>query len=804
MTFKNDFDRRRYIKESGLQRVFYNLRPEQQFLIDRFGGLQNQSDFSKYPLKIFFLDIETYSPNEFPIAIKAAHTINLITIYDSIKEQYHTFGLKNDYTPKLKNVTYYKCKSEAEMLNTFLKYWEDDYPDVVSGWNSEGFDIPYIINRIRNVLGEEAVNRLSPVGKLYYREDVRQQFGKSQGRWHIRGISCVDYMEAYKTFSRAPRESYKLDYIAGVELGKGKTAFNATNLAKLSQQDWTTFVDYNIQDVTLLVELEVKLLFLQIMRMIAYKGFCSLEQSMGKIAVVTGAIAQQARTHDKIFPTFVKEKQGSYGGGFVKEVDSGLREGIVTFDANSLYPNTLISLNLSLETKLGKILNIDKEAKEVEIRLENGKTHILSTDKFHDFIKQHKVAVSRAKIMYSQKEQGVIPEYVDGLYDERVAVKKELSILEQTNRNLKMNSKEYKTNKFKMEQLDIMQYTIKILLNSIYGVFGNAHSPFYDIDHAASITNTGQAVIKAANRITEDYIKKTYNTTENSYVYSDTDSTHISLKPLLDTLGTTLLDENNQINPIVYEKAQELQDVINNSITKWALDSLNSLDPRFYFKREAICDVGIYQSKKHYILHMRDKGESDPVPCDYIKYVGVEVVKSSMSEEVKNLIKRVVESIVYSKDRKATTDVYREAYNEFKTLPIDALAFRTSISDYNKSAKKADGFTIGKNTPIHAKAAIYYNLLLKEFNIDTVYDPVTSGQKIKWFYTKTNNKYNIKCIAFTNQYPIEFEGVIEPDYEMMFEKLVEPAIKRFYECIDWRMVSMRNEHTCDLLDLFGI
>jgi len=804
LSFKNEWDRRRYVKDSGVQRIFYNLRPEQQFLIERFGGLQNDPGFSQYPLRVFFLDIETFSPYSFPVPAQAQHPINLITIFDTLEKKYHTFGLKEDFTPTEPNQTYYKCKSESEMLEKFLRYWENNYPDIVSGWNSEGFDIPYIINRITNVLGENEAKRLSPVGSLYYREDVRKAFGKDLGRWHIHGISCIDYMEAYKTFSRGEQESYSLNYIAHVELKEGKVAYNATNLAQLSEQDWNKFVIYNIQDVSLLIKLEDKLRYLKILRMIGYKGFTTFESSMGKISVVTGAIAQQALENGKIFPTFVKDQMNKYGGGFVKEIEPGLHENIITFDANSLYPNTLISLNLSLETKLGKVVNVDKQKNEVEVRLENGKTHLLTPEQFQQFTEKHKIAISRARILYSQKEKGVIPQYVDNLYAERVEVKTQMSALEQTNLKLRKNSKEYKANARQIEQLDTMQYTIKILLNSIYGVFGNMHSPFYDIDHAASITNTGQSVIKAANKIANEFVTKKYGCTEDVAVYNDTDSTHISLKPLLDKLGEPFLNSDGEINPLVYEKANELNDVINKGIDDWARSSLNSVDPRFYFKREAICAVGVYQPKKHYILHVRDKGESDPIPCDYIKYVGVEVVKSTMSENVKRLIKNVVESIIYTKERSATIDVYRQTYEDFKKLPVEDLAFRSKINNYEKSANKANKFAIGKGTPIHAKASIYYNLLLKHLNIETMYDPVVSGLKIKWFYTVPSNKFNIKCIAFTNEYPTEFNDIIKPDYELMFEKLVEPAITRFFECVKWRMVSMRNEYTCDLLDLLGI
>lgn len=803
MVFPNEFDRRRYIKEGGLTRIFYNIRPEQQFLIEKFSGMQNDPSFSQHPLKVFFLDIETYSPDKFPIPALAEDPINLITVHDSITKKYTTFGLKEDYVPKRKNVTYVKCSSETELLECFITFWQRDFPDVVSGWNSEGFDIPYIIKRVQNVLGEGFAQKLSPVNSIYYREAVQMKHGKQVGRWHIHGISCIDYLEAYKSFSRSMRESYKLDYIAHVELGHGKVTFNESSLATLSDRDWEKFTDYNLKDVEILVDLEEKLRFIKIMRMISYKGFTSMESAMGKIQVITGAIAEEALRSGKVLPTFVHPDMGTYKGGFVREIDPGLREDIITFDANSLYPNVLISLNLSLETKIGKIINVDEKRDEVEIKLVNGKTHMLSKDNLRAFIEKEDLALSRAKVLYSQKKKGIIPAYVDGLYSERVVNKNEMLRLQAANSGLDKRSHEYKENAKQIDNFDVMQYTLKILLNSIYGVFGNKYSPFYDLDHAASITNTGQAVIKAANRITEQYIKAEYDTDDDSYVYSDTDSTHITLRPLLEATNETLLLEDNSINPIIYDKAQEIQEVINNGMDDWALKTLNSKDSRFFFKREAICPVAIYQSKKHYILHMRDKGEADPIPCDYIKYVGVEVAKSTMSEEVKQIIRNVVETMVYEKDRTRTTEVYREGYEAFKLLPIENIAFRTGLSEYDKYDKARDGLAMGKRTPPHAKGALYYNILREEYNIERDYDPIKAGQKLKWVYTLPSNKYNMKCMAFIDHYPEEIMANVKPDYEKMFEKIVSPAIDRFYECVQWRTINFRNEYVCDLFDLLG-
>lgn len=803
LVFPNNHDRRRYLQESGIKRIFYNIPPAQQFLIEQYGGLQNDPNFSKYPLKIFYLDIETFSPYDFPVPEQAKHKVNLITIFDTLSDKYYTFGLEKDYTPKNKNSIYFKCKDEVELLEKFINFWSADYPDVVVGWNSEQFDIPYLINRIKNILGDDIAQSLSPVGSIFYKEDVRKQFGKDRGRWSIHGVNCIDYMEAYKLFSRDKRESYSLNYIAMIELNEGKLGINATNLAKLSESDWNNFVDYNIQDVALLLKLEEKLRFLQIMRTISYKGFTSMESAMGKVAVVTGAIAQQALEQGKILSTFVKEDMGTYNGGFVRCVEPNLFEYIVTFDANSLYPNTILTLNLSPETKIGKITNIDKVQNKIDIKLVTGKTHNLDAEKFKQFLNSEKIAVSRAKILFSQKEKGIIPKYVASLYAERVKYSDEVSRLEQENLKLDKNSDQYKENRRIMKQLDILQHTLKILLNSIYGVFGNIHSAFYDLDLAGSITNTGQSVIIGASDILNKYARDVYKVEEDIVRYNDTDSTHVSLKPILVKHNIQFLDDKGKVSKEAFDIIIKMQDHLNKEILNWARRNLYSLDPQFFFKREAICPAAIYQSKKHYILHVKDKGKDKPVPCDYIKYVGVEIAKTTVSEPIKNMMKKVIESIIYTKDKNKTNEIYRQVYEDFKKLPLSDIAQRQGISNYDKYAKKANGFIPGKGTPHANKAAIAYNALLKELNIDTIYDPITNGSKIKMVHIIPNNKYGISKIAFANEYPKEFESILKPDYELIFEKMVSPAIDRFYDCVRWKTINMRKQYACDLFDILG-
>lgn len=800
ISFPSQFERRRYTKECGIKRLFFNHKPEQQFLLESYLGLNDEAEFSKQPIKIFYLDIEVHSPNEFPTATEAKFPIDLITIYDSVHSEYHSFGLQ-PYTGKAANIKYHHCPSEVALLHEFLAFWTSDYPDVMTGWNSDGFDTPYIINRITKLLGEDAVKTLSPVGSIYYKEDIAQKYGKTVGRWVVHGINCIDYKEIYETFSREKRESYSLDYISKVELGEGKFVYNATSLAKLSQQNWETYVDYNIKDVELLVKLEAKLRFLKIMRMIAYKGFCNISDTLGKVTVVTGVISAQALKHNKILSTFENEDMGNYAGGYIKEIDPGLWEWIITFDANSLYPNALITLNLSPETKIGKIVTIENDM--VTILLVNGRNHTISKDDFMKFVNAEKIAISKAKVLFSQKTKGIVPEYVDGLYAERVAVKKEMNELERSLIKCKKGSVAYVDGLEKKEQLDLLQFTIKILLNSIYGVFANRHGPLYDIDCASSITLTGQAVIKQAGKIIDTLARDKYGITESVTHYGDTDSAHISIKPIIDKLKMIPSTTEGLINPDLYTLANEINTHLNEGITDWAKESLNSIDPRFFFKREAICSAGLYQSKKHYILHIKDKGEDKPLPCDKIKPVGVELVKSTVSSTIKGMMMEVVKSLLSSRDRATTLATYKKVYEEFKKLPPEEVAFRSGVKTLDKYTAQSVGFTLAKRTHIAAAGAINYNQLLKELNLSSKYDAIGSDIRVKWIYCNPSNKYKIRNIAFPDKLPVEFVG-IEPDYEKMFEKIMLPAIERLFECAHWRFVDLQAEYTVDLLDLFAI
>ena len=729
--------------------------------------------------------------NGFPHIEKAREPINLITVYDTLTKSTHTWGLEKAYTPTLEDCIYHRCKDEEDLILQFVDFWKVDHPDIVSGWNSAGFDLPYIINRCINLFGEDFLSQFSPVGRVHSRK-IFTSDGKEQIRWLIGGISCIDYMEIYKTFSVGERESYSLNYISETELGEGKIAFNAASLGELATNDWKTFVDYNIQDVHLLVKLENKLKYLQIVRLLAYKGCTNLEAALGKIAIVTGAVAIQAHKQSFIIPTFgVNNDRESYEGGYVKDPERGLQTSIVSFDVNSLYPNTIITLNISPETKIGKIVTGDFDtSEEITIKLVNGKLHTTKVENFKKFLVSEKMSISKAGVLYSQKSKGVIPNLIDEIYKERVDIQKQLHKLE-------LAKAKDEATKSRMIYFDTLQYTLKIFLNSIYGTFANKHSSMMDIDNAMSITMTGQNVAKAGSSIIDDYLKANYGIDNKSAtIYQDTDSVYVTIQPLLDKLNLPLLVDED-INPEVNKIVDELDAHVNTEIIEWGRNELYSIDPRFAFKREVIADVGVFLQKKRYILRvLNNKG----IKVDKFKFVGVELVRSTTPKQVKKFIEKTTKTALLTRSAKEANEVYRSSYAEFCALSPDDIALRTSVNNLEKYAEGASLYKFKNATPSHVKGAIAFNILIKQLGLSNKLEAIQSGQKVKKLYC-TKNKYGLDAISYAASLPPEFG--LDVNWDRMFAKLVTQPIERLYEAIGWTLPVIGKEVQTDLFEMFG-
>lgn len=799
--FRTASHRNRYLRESNTKRVFENLRCDQQFLIDRFSTCNNDLEFSKHPVRIYFFDIETYSPNGFPVPDEAHDCVNVITIYDTITDKFTTWGTSK-LEKSIPNCTYIYCETETELLTKFLEHMRKYPPDILSGWNSEFFDIPYIINRINRVLSEEHVKKLSPVGRVHSRT-VQAQFGREQTKWYIDGISCIDYLDIYKKFSIGLRESYKLDKIADLELGERKVDFGNTNLSSLADDDWQTFVEYNVQDVNLLVRMDDKLMYLELLRMLAYTGLTTFEGAMGTLQVITGAAVIKAREKKKIIPTFIKDTSLNqrYEGAYVGDPSRGFQESIISFDANSLYPNTMISLNLSPETKIGKIINTDSD--EITIKLTNDKVIKVTPEKFGRFIEKHKIAISKAKILFSQEEKGIMPEIVDKVYQERVSIKTEIKKHKRKLHTLKKTDPDFAPLTKLVTQLDIKQFTLKILINTVYGYFGNKYAPMGDPDIARSITLTGQAVIKQSNKILTEYVKSKCNIDDDKFtpvIYNDTDSSYMTIASLMTAINKPFAVDGI-ITKDAYEQATLVEDHLNIEISKWASRSLNSHDSRFVFKREAMADTGIFIAKKRYVLHLLD---DEDIPCNKYKYTGVEVVRTTLPAPIKPYVKKIIETMMETKCRQTTNEVFLETYDLFKSLPVEDFAFVMGAKEYDKYADQCDGFTFCKRMPIHIKASYIYNQLLEKYGIMNDYEPIGSGDKVRYFYVTQPNRFGVPVVAYKYYLPKEFASTLKPDVELMFEKIVFSVIERFYDAVRWKLRKPGMQLQTDLFDLLSV
>jgi len=553
-------------------------------------------------------------------------------------------------------------------------------------------------------------------------------------------------------------------------------------------------------------------------RMLSYIGLTPFNAALGTISTVNGRAIVEARKSDppRVIPTFIRgdDQSGKYEGAYVGEPKRGFQENVISFDANSLYPSVMVTLNLSPETKVGSIVGTDNN--KVYVKTVNNKDIEMSYGDFNKWCAKNEIAVTRAKKLFSQKTKGIFPRITDHFYDIRKGKKQGWNEAREEKHQLSLKLKKEKNKEakdelkkkivetqLKIDQLWIWQFTLKILINRIYGYFGNKNSAMADGDIARSITLTGRDVIKQSNIILRNYIKRKTNLTDKDIektdpiIYNDTDSSYCTITPLLEHMGISL-HENNNINEKVYTLVQDIEDDLNVHIEQWARDTLLTKDPRFVFKRESICDKGIFLQKKRYVLHKLD---DEGVVCNKFKYTGVEVVRTTMPNAIKPFVKKIIEHMIMTENQKSTNEIFEETYEIFKSLPIKDIAFVMGVRDYEKYSVHSKDWKVKKGTPIHVKSSIYYNKLLDYYDISSKHENISSGDKIRYFYTLPN-KFGLNSLGFKYDIPKEFEQDFKIDYEKMFEKIVYSVIDRFYENVNWKSFRPGEAVNMDLFDFF--
>ena len=526
--FKTPFDRTKFITGFGSPRIYENFEVTQQFLLDAFWSVQSKPEFSQFPLRILFFDIEVdpIPGGEFPKPEEAKAEINIITAYDTLDKTYHVFS-KKDYTGNglIPNTKFVKCANEKEVLRRFIDLWKaHDYVDIATAWNLNGFDLPYIINRITKVLGTGAYYELSPYEDIRTTED-KDKMGRDIILYHIGGVTVLDMIDVYMKFKIVKQESYKLDYIADMELGIGKVDYEGMTIYEFMEKDWNTFVEYNVRDVELLVKLEDKTRYFKILRMIGYIGLVNFEKVLGTIAVTNGALAVRARAKGLKLHTFIRPKniEGKKPGGFVYTVP-GFHNNVTSWDASSLYPTLVRVLNISPETKIGMAYDgkgqdafLPDDDSIIKIVTVKGLEYKLTYENFKKFINENNLTLAANGCIFRQDIEGLLPQYMREIYSDRKAardrIKKNNKKIEEYEKQLAEKEdpevrKEMERLLLLNEQEDILQYALKIAINSAYGAISSRKNPIGDDDLANAITVSGSQSIKQVAHIVKKFFVK--------------------------------------------------------------------------------------------------------------------------------------------------------------------------------------------------------------------------------------------------------------------------------------------------------
>jgi len=728
---------------------------------------------------VMFFDIEVSMANGIPNIHKPNNEITSIAAYDPTTNKYTVFVLDttklydNRMTEEVDTIF---CPTEVDLLHKFISLYEEIQPTIITGWNSNYFDVPYLYNRIRQVCGPSVANRLSPIGKVKYSE--------RQEKYRIAGVSSLDYLDLYKKFTYTQHPNYQLDTIGRIEVNMGKIPYEGS-LDQLFRDDLDKFIEYNLQDVRIIVELDKKLKLIELVRGICHIGHVPYEDYPMSSRFLEGTIVTYLHRKGIIVtdkPQDSREKmealdRGEEGfiGAYVKEPVPGLYDWVYSLDLQSLYPSIIMSLNISPETKIGFVRNWNMEQhfrKEITAYVVEEKgtdsSMEMDYDTFMEFITDNNLSVSSNGVLYTNDKKGIIPEVLDTWFSQRVEYKNTM--------------KKYvnEGNKEMADYYDRRQHIQKIFLNSLYGVLGLPVFRFYDVDNAAAVTITGQDVIKSSAKLVNKQYEKLLGEAGDYVTYIDTDSIYASAKPIL--------PPDADAKQFTIEKAREMEALLNKFYDTFAKRAFNCNSHRFYIKGESVASTGFWVSKKRYALDkVYDLETSQDVSKMVVK--GLDVVRSSFPKAFGDFMRQMLKDILkgmHKEEMDTKILEFKASLDDRNYLDIARNTAANNISEYvmdNVVGLKA----AKKSTPAHIKSAIIYNRLLVHFGIDDRYEPISDGEKIKYVYLK-KNPLQIEAVAVKGyQDPPQITDFIQQyiDTDALFDNELRNKLDDFYSALKW-------------------
>ncbi len=736
----------------------------------------------------------------FPDIEKADKEITAITL--SRKGEKVVLGLF-PYKAKSDKVTYIHCKDEWTLLNNFLKVWQSGrfMPDIVTGWNIEFFDIPYIVNRIRNILGEHEAKKLSPWGFL--EERSIELHGKEHQVFIPSGISVLDYLPLYKKFKFETQESYKLDSIAESELGIKKLDYSQYgSLHELYINNFELFIDYNIHDTTLIDLLEERLKFIEQVMAFAYDAKVNYNDTLTTVRPWDVIIHNYLMDRGIVIPSQVGDNvmDTPLMGGYVKEPKIGMSKWVVSFDLDSLYPHLIMQYSISPDTLIsdrdiekmiilfGKSTDKDDllKSKELQHILDNKKTHVnnlLNKSFDTSLMKKHGFCYTANGALFSKNKQGFLAALMEKMYNDRVLYKDQMKQAKKKlveSNNLTDEEKRQLSND--IAKFHNLQLAKKIQLNSAYGALANAYFRWFNFTMAESITSSGQLAIQWIEKRINAYLNSILETNNIDYIIaSDTDSIYVTFESMVDKYFGDIKNTNKIVDVIDKFCKVKIQKVIKDSYEELA-DYMNAYQQKMSMKRETIADKGIWKAKKMYILNAWDI-EGVRFPEAVLKIQGIEAVRSSTPKVCRSKIKEALK-IIMNEDENTVQEFIRDFKKEFFKMSFSDIAFPRGMNNMKKYSDRYSIFTSG--TPIHVKGALLYNDALKRLGLGDKYEEISDGDKIKFIYLKTPNTLKNTVISCPSIIPKEFELDKFIDYEKQFEKTFLVPVKNILDVIDWR------------------
>jgi DNA polymerase elongation subunit (family B) len=737
-------------------------------------------NFDMDGFNILNFDIETVSDDGFPNIAEANKAILSVAFrLTGDKSIVIATPGSGKYEPG-PGIDFIECKDEVALLYKFIDIWVAFDPDIITGWNIELFDVPYVCNRIENRLSKDALKRLSPWGMVNDRliptpqtRQIEEQGGRAEpNAKDIIGVTVLDYLGLYRKFTYSQQESYSLDNIGFVELGEKKLDYSEyESLNELYKQNYQKFLDYNIKDVLLVERLDDKMKLIEQAVTIAQDAGVNIIDALTSVrmwdVIIHNFLMQK---HIVVPPKVTGDKDGKVEGAFVKDPKVGMHDWVVSFDLNSLYPHLIMQYNISPETFVRDI--------GFKPTIDDIIEGLYNDADLKDFMNKHNVTACGSGAMYTKNTQGFLPKLMENMYNDRVVWKKRMI-------KAKKAYEKAPTDELVKEiaRCNNMQMAKKIQLNSAYGALGNQYFRFFDTKYAESITLSGQLSIKWMEKHINVYLNKLFKTEGEDYVLAvDTDSLYITLDRLVSAVMPDEKDVTKVVDFLDRVCEEKLEPFIDRSYADLG-KYVNAYEQKMVMKREAIADRGIWTGKKHYILNVHDN-EGVRYATPQLKMMGIEAVRSSTPSSCRIKIKEALK-VIMQQSNEDLRDFVDDFEKEHRTLPYEEIAFPRGCRNLVKYSDAAQLYK--KGTPIAVRGALVYNDQLRQKGLEKKVTMVYDGDKVKFCYMRLPNptRSNIISVPASLDRRLGLHEYI--DYEKQFDKGFKEPIRTICNAIGWEL-----------------